>query len=274
VQIRSGPGYFTAVETLIVSTYFFPRNLRLSFITPIIMFPLVAHYARKYCFVVVLCFFACGKPLAVSHLSPEGIALTKKKGYGRPSHNYFSRFICFDIKCRKKAAWVKSQKKNRFKGYKNPHGLPTYHDRRTIAKDTSIIAGLPVPTQPQQTAVTSAVKTDSVITLSAILFEKDDYHLKKESYPRLDSITRFLEHEPHLKVSVLGHTDNEGSEQHNLRLSERRAQAVAIYFADNGVADDRILFDGLGSSRPVADNATLAGRQKNRRVEIIIHNPQ
>jgi outer membrane protein OmpA-like peptidoglycan-associated protein len=218
--------------------------------------------------------FACGKPIAVSHLSPEGIALTKKKGYGRPTHNYFSRFICFDIKCRKKAAWVKSQKKNRFKGYKNPHGLPSFHDRRTIAKDSSVIAGLPVPTQPPQEIASSPARRDSVITLNAILFEKDHYKLKKEIYPRLDSVINFLRQEPSLRVSVFGHTDNEGNEQHNLQLSENRAEAVAIYLADSGIADERITFNGFGSSKPVANNNSISGRQQNRRVEIILHDPK
>lgn len=232
-------------------------------------------YVRKFCWLTFILLLACAKPIAVSHLSPEGIALTKKKGYGMPTHNFFSRFICFDKKCLKKAAWVKSQKKHRFKGYKNPHGLPSYHDRRSIAKDTSVIAGLPVPTQPlpeqKSVAVSSPVKRDSVITLNAILFERDHYHLKKESYERLDSVVTFLKENQTLKVSIFGHTDNQGNEQHNLRLSEKRAEAVAIYFSDNGIDNERMDFNGFGSTKSVGNNSTFLGRQRNRRVEIVIH---
>ncbi|RAV99017.1 OmpA family protein [Pseudochryseolinea flava] len=235
----------------------------------------VFNLRKFYWLSLCLLLFACAKPLAVSHLSPEGIALTKKKGYGMPTHNFFSRFICFDRKCLKKAAWVKSQKKHRFKGYKNPHGLPSYHDRRTIKKDSSIIAGLPVPTQPspeqKNAAVSPPVKRDSIITLNAILFERDHHRLKKESYPRLDSVVNYLKANASLKVSIYGHADNQGTEQYNLRLSEKRAESVAIYFVDNGVASERVDFDGFGSAKPVGDNTTFLGRQMNRRVEIVIH---
>jgi outer membrane protein OmpA-like peptidoglycan-associated protein len=234
----------------------------------------VVFRARKFSYIFMALACACSKPLAVSHLSPEGIALTQKKGYGRPTHNYFSRFICFDEKCRKKAAWVKRQKKDRFKGYKNSHGLPSYRDRRTILNDTSMLAGLPVPAQPSPNEMVAPMRKDSVITLNAILFEKDHYQLKQAVYPRLDSVVNFLKQKSSVTIRVLGYTDNEGSEQHNLRLSEKRAEAVATYFIDNGISDERIEFKGFGSAKPVAENTTLSGRQKNRRVEIILHDSQ
>ena len=226
--------------------------------------------------VLSLFFFSCSRPLFVSHLSPEGIALIKKKGYGMPTHHFFSRFICFDIKCRKKAAWVKSQRKHHFKGYKNPHGLPPiYHDTKKIQADSVLVASAPPSNSQKEHLIESAtVKPDSVITLNAILFEKDHYALKKEIFPRLDSVVSFLQKHQEVEIKIYGHTDNVGNESHNLKLSESRAGAVAGYFVNHGVDERRIVFNGYGSSYPVADNTSEDGMRKNRRVEIILHSTE
>jgi len=71
-----------------------------------------------------------------------------------------------------------------------------------------------------------------------------------------------------LRALVEGHTDSIGSEAYNLRLSERRANAVADYMESQGISSSRITTKGWGKSKPVADNRTKEGRAKNRRVEI------
>jgi OOP family OmpA-OmpF porin len=73
---------------------------------------------------------------------------------------------------------------------------------------------------------------------------------------------------PEVRVEVAGHTDSTGSAATNVRLSEARAAAVRAYLARRGVAPDRMVARGYGSSRPVAPNATAAGRARNRRVEL------
>ena len=75
-------------------------------------------------------------------------------------------------------------------------------------------------------------------------------------------------------VQIIGHTDNRGSESYNLDLSERRAQAVAKYFTQNGVASQRISTEGQGEQNPRGDNSTKSGRQSNRRVEIFLQSSQ
>jgi outer membrane protein OmpA-like peptidoglycan-associated protein len=79
---------------------------------------------------------------------------------------------------------------------------------------------------------------------------------------------------PTLEVSITGHTDNVGGEQHNVTLSTRRAESVAEYLVGRGVNYDKIIFRGLGSAQPIESNETVEGRSKNRRVEILIKNPK
>jgi outer membrane protein OmpA-like peptidoglycan-associated protein len=73
-----------------------------------------------------------------------------------------------------------------------------------------------------------------------------------------------------LKLGVYGHTDNNGSDDINIPLSEKRADAVKNYLLGKGLGVNRIETRGYGSSKPVADNSTAAGRGRNRRVEIVL----
>ena len=212
---------------------------------------------------------ACAKPLFVSHLSPEGIALTKKKGYGMPTHNYFARFICLDNKCLKKAAYIKRQSSHRFKGYKDggkpprskPHAIPMTDSVYVVHQET-----------PPQESVSAPVivQADSIIVLNEVLFETDRYQLKPAIYPKLDSVVSFMYSKPALEIIISGHTDNTGTEKHNLQLSEHRARAVAEYLLDKGIDPNRIQHTGYGSAKPVMNNDTATGRLKNRRVEMLI----
>jgi outer membrane protein OmpA-like peptidoglycan-associated protein len=77
-----------------------------------------------------------------------------------------------------------------------------------------------------------------------------------------------LKRYPALKVEIAGHTDSANSDAYNLDLSQRRADAVMKYFVDHGVEADRMTAKGYGEAEPIADNATQAGRFKNRRVEL------
>ena len=100
-------------------------------------------------------------------------------------------------------------------------------------------------------------------------FDFNKATLKPAGKERIDSeiIPPMKEH-PELRALVEGHTDSIGSEAYNLRLSERRANAVADYMESQGISSSRITTKGWGKSKPVADNRTKEGRAKNRRVEI------
>ncbi len=91
--------------------------------------------------------------------------------------------------------------------------------------------------------------------------------LTKVAKTELDKAAKIMNEHPDIKVSVEGHTDNTGRAALNQTLSEKRAAAVKAYIVSKGVSADRLVAKGLGSSKPVATNKTLAGRATNRRVE-------
>ncbi|HEY1077749.1 MAG TPA: OmpA family protein [Rhodocyclaceae bacterium] len=111
-----------------------------------------------------------------------------------------------------------------------------------------------------------------VMTLGDVLFATGKAELKAGSEQRLDKLVAFLAKYPDRSIIVEGHTDSSGSDATNLALSQRRADAVRAYLLTRGVAASRVMAVGKGESLPVADNGTPAGRQQNRRVEIVISN--
>ena len=105
---------------------------------------------------------------------------------------------------------------------------------------------------------------------SGILFDTNSANLRAASTADIDKLSTTLKEYPDTNILVEGHTDNTGTDAINQPLSENRAQSVATALTADGVAGSRITTKGYGSSQPVADNTTDAGRQANRRVEIAI----
>lgn len=103
-----------------------------------------------------------------------------------------------------------------------------------------------------------------------ILFDFDSSTLKPAAKTQLDQVARVLTEYPDTDILVMGHTDSQGTDEYNQRLSERRARAVEGYLESKGVGGSRITAKGYGESVPIADNATEAGRAQNRRVELSI----
>ncbi len=104
--------------------------------------------------------------------------------------------------------------------------------------------------------------------LNGVYFEFDSAKLTADSKAALDDALAILKRHPDLEVEIAGHTDSRGSDSYNLGLSERRAKSVLKYMVANGANADMLTAKGYGESEPVADNATDAGRAKNRRVEL------
>jgi Outer membrane protein and related peptidoglycan-associated (lipo)proteins len=109
-----------------------------------------------------------------------------------------------------------------------------------------------------------------VITLGDVLFAFNKSDLKPGAARNLEPLVKALNDNPNQQVIVEGHTDNVGSKEYNLKLSEQRAESVKGYLTDNGIDADRIDTEGLGFEFPVASNDDASGRQRNRRVEIIL----
>ena len=111
-----------------------------------------------------------------------------------------------------------------------------------------------------------------VLTIGDILFAFDKYNLNASAQNSMDKIANFLKERPNRNLLVEGHTDNVGTEEYNQGLSERRAASVKNALVERGVASERIVTIGYSEKYPVASNDTAAGRQQNRRVEVIILN--
>lgn len=109
-----------------------------------------------------------------------------------------------------------------------------------------------------------------ILSMSDILFDVDKATLKSDLKTSLARVAGILSvyQEPH--VSVEGHTDNTGSAEHNRKLSEQRAKNVLDFLVAQGIDGSRLVSKGYGMSVPVADNSTKEGRQKNRRVDLVI----
>ena len=105
---------------------------------------------------------------------------------------------------------------------------------------------------------------------SGILFEVNSYQLSEQSKEEIAKLSEILQKYEDTNIMFAGHTDNTGSEEYNLKLSEERAKSVAEYAAFTGVDATRMTITGYGESDPIADNSTVGGRAENRRVEVAI----
>lgn len=105
---------------------------------------------------------------------------------------------------------------------------------------------------------------------SEVSFDFNKAQIKPSFRPSLDKLASVIAKYNRTVVHIIGHTDSTGSEQYNQQLSEQRAMNTASYLASRGVPNDRLQTEGRGELEPRADNATEAGRQLNRRVEIFL----
>jgi len=112
------------------------------------------------------------------------------------------------------------------------------------------------------------LETNCHVAIYGVLFDFNKSTLQPASDPVLQKILDLLKRTPALKLEIQGHTDNVGNDAYNQTLSEARAKAVVTWLTQNGIAALRLTAKGYGKTRPIADNATDAGRAKNRRVEI------
>lgn len=103
-----------------------------------------------------------------------------------------------------------------------------------------------------------------------IFFDFDKYDLKPESFSELDRLVTFIESNPGLRIEIAAHTDSKGTDDYNLKLSEKRAQSVVSYLIEHHIPQNRLASKGYGESRPIADNNTDDGMAMNRRVEFRI----
>jgi len=106
------------------------------------------------------------------------------------------------------------------------------------------------------------------IDFSKVAFERGSASLTADSQDALLQLVQVLRTYPQFRVRVSGHTDNTGRAEVNLRISRQRAGSVSNFLTDNSIDPNRIIAQGYGATRPIADNSTEAGRTANRRIEV------
>jgi outer membrane protein OmpA-like peptidoglycan-associated protein len=119
-------------------------------------------------------------------------------------------------------------------------------------------------------ADTQSTARGMIVSLPDILFDTDEATLKDDAKVVIAKLAGILLILPELNLRIEGHTDSTGNAEYNQGLSERRAESVHDFLADQGIAEKRMISVGYGLTRPAADNATREGRARNRRVEIVI----
>jgi outer membrane protein OmpA-like peptidoglycan-associated protein len=109
-----------------------------------------------------------------------------------------------------------------------------------------------------------------IVNLSDVLFDTGSATLKPGAREKLARVAGILSSHPDLHIEIEGHTDNVGSDDYNQRLSERRAASVQAYLLQQKIPPAAVGTEGFGEGRPVTTNDTAAGRQQNRRVELVV----
>jgi len=128
----------------------------------------------------------------------------------------------------------------------------------------------------QGTGVSVSQTADNQLKLdipSDVSFDTNRYDIKPNLRPILDQFATTLNQNPVTMVTIIGHTDSTGTDAINNPLSVNRAASTRDYLVARGVAGNRIAIDGRGSREPIADNNTVDGRAKNRRVEVFVAEP-
>lgn len=139
------------------------------------------------------------------------------------------------------------------------------------ATTTPIVGALPPPVAPPQPPPRVEVKDNQITISEKIQFDVDKATIKPESDSLLDEVAATFKKNPQIKkVSVDGFASSEGDAAFNKRLSDDRAKSVLAYLTSHGVEKTRVVAKGWGIDKPIADNSTEDGREKNRRVEFNI----
>jgi outer membrane protein OmpA-like peptidoglycan-associated protein len=124
--------------------------------------------------------------------------------------------------------------------------------------------------QENTSALEQAIAKTGTATIYGIHFDTDSSKLRADSLPALNAVLGLINNHPEARWLISGHTDSQGKEAHNLPLSQGRAQSVVTWLKQHGADVSKLVPQGFGDERPVADNATANGRALNRRVEVAL----
>jgi OOP family OmpA-OmpF porin len=157
--------------------------------------------------------------------------------------------------------------------FEDDDGCPDPDNDKDGIPDTTdkcpLEAGVPPDGCPKK--YTNVVITETNIEIKqTVYFDTNKATIKKVSFGLLNEVAQALKDNPKIKVEVGGHTDSQGNDASNLKLSQNRANSVRAYLIKQGVAADRMTAKGYGENVMIADNRTAEGRSQNRRVEFVI----
>ena len=114
------------------------------------------------------------------------------------------------------------------------------------------------------------IKIGKKIVLRNVFFDVDKATLRPESQAELARLVDILKNNPLIKIQISGHTDSDGNDDHNLKLSDARAHSVVDYLVTKGILKDRLTYKGFGETKPMAVNDSPENKQMNRRTEILV----
>lgn len=150
----------------------------------------------------------------------------------------------------------------------NPVGFRLHHRPYRDAKNPTLFRGFRFA-EGGKSMREQLDETGKIVT-HGILFDTDSYKIKGESYKTLKQISQLLQDDPELRLSIEGHTDSDGSEEHNATLSQNRANSVRDYLISTyNIKPDRLEAKGWGESKPIDTNDSPEGKANNRRVELV-----
>lgn len=154
-----------------------------------------------------------------------------------------------------------------------PSSAPVVNSPATsVSSPEATVAVLTPPTPPSEPQSQEETNPHPYALRGKVIeFYADSDALSPKGRIALDSILPLLRRHAATHVEISGHTDNLGTEDYNVALSQRRAEAVRQYLLAQGIAGEQLAIGAYGSSLPIADNTTPEGRQRNRRAEVIIH---
>ncbi|HEX8037899.1 MAG TPA: OmpA family protein [Chryseosolibacter sp.] len=216
-------------------------------------------------------------PWFVSHLAGANREMLRRANRNS-RHSFFGKILCFRRLCRIQSGHTASLHAISFKKFRKKIARNAKKGlyQKIVSDSTSRLKPvapeiIPVLTDTATSRPAPVIKADTLIVLGAeLLFEINKWTLRSDHFAALRPIVEYLLSHPERPVKISGHTDDTGSEAHNLILSRRRADAVAEYLAGNGIDAGRLATFGFGSAKPIAPNTSDEGRRKNRRVELLI----
>jgi outer membrane protein OmpA-like peptidoglycan-associated protein len=151
----------------------------------------------------------------------------------------------------------------------NDEAMRLLAEARRLAKEAEGCGPTPVA-KPEPPPPAPAPPPEKICMTLNVEFDFDKADVKSKYHGVLEKVAEFMKQYPETTTVIEGHTDNRGKYEYNIRLSERRAESVKNYLVEKfGIEASRLSTKGYGYTKPVATNATAAGRQKNRRIDAV-----